>query len=82
MLNKYEQNKLHQKAVHEDMETRVDPEAKKIFEKQAYSNVLSNGTRDMLDRKVNIKYILSYAGRLDSWEVETIKRIAERIRKG
>lgn len=82
MLNKYEQNKLLQKAAHKDMETRVDPVARKMFENQAYSNVLSSGTRDMLDRKVNIKYILSYAGKLDSWEAETIKRIANRIRKG
>lgn len=82
MLNKYEQNKLLQKAVHRDMETRVDPEARKAFEKQAYSNVLSGGTRDMLDRKMNIKFLLSYAGSLDSWEAETIKRIANRIRKG
>lgn len=82
MLNKYEQNKLMQKAAYEDMETRVDPEARKAFAQQAYSNVLNTGTRDMLDRKINIKYILSYAGRLDSWEAETIKRIADRIRKG
>lgn len=82
MLNKYEQNKLMQKAAYEDMETRVDPEARKVFAQQAYSNVFNAGTRDMLDRKINIKYILSYAGRLDSWEAETIKRIADRIRKG
>ena len=81
MLNKYEQQKQLKKAVHDDMEKRVNPEARTSFSRGAYP-VQHINVKSMLEIKKDIKFLLNRSGMLDSWEQETIRRIAKRIEEG
>lgn len=81
MINKYEQQKQLRSAVHKDMEIRVDQEARASFIRKPY-DVQSANIKSMLELKRDINFLLSRAGKLDSWEQETIRRIARRIQEG
>lgn len=80
MLNKYEQHKQKKKAVYDDMELRISKTAESAFREKAY-NVTYHGTRQMLEVKINLSFLLKNIGRLDSWEEETIKRITNRLKE-
>lgn len=81
MLNEYEKKKLIQRAVHDDMEKRVSSEAMKEFHREAYP-AQHEHARNMLTAKKNLTFLLNHAGALDSWERETVERIATRIKGG
>lgn len=82
MLNKYEQQRLQKEAGHKDMETRVDPAARDRFKRRPYPTMETREVKGMLEIKRELNFLFSRAGMLDSWEQETIRRIAKRVKEG
>lgn len=82
MINRYEQQKQMKRAVYDDMQTRVSESAEKEFRREAYPEQVPHipHIRDMLITKRNLTFLMNRANMLDSWEVETIRRIVARIR--
>ena len=80
-LNKYEKNKRTKEAAYKSMEKDVSLEAKREFNRKAYQEPREE-IKEMLILKKDISFLHSRAGMLDKWEAETIRRIADRIRKG
>lgn len=82
MINRYEQQKLMKSSVHNDMEKRVSDKAKQDFQREAYPRESMDQLKNVLQIKRNIIYLQNHIGMLDSWEIETIRRIKDRIQKG
>ena len=80
-LNKYEKNIRTKEAAYKSMEKDVSLEAKREFNRKAYQEPREE-IKEMLILKKDISFLHSRAGMLDKWEAETIRRIADRIRKG
>lgn len=81
VINKYEQQKQIRSAVHKDMEERVSNGAIKDFRRVAYPQQTEQ-VRNMLLIKKDLTFLRDRAGALDSWEQETIRRMARRVRGG
>ena len=79
MLNTYEQNLQLKQAAHNNMSRcPVDPDADQAFRRPAYRDGPAVVQADIREALADIR---RYSFRLDEWERETIRRIAERIKK-
>ena len=79
MLNNYERIQQLKRAAHNNMSRcPVDPSADQAFRRPAYRD---GPAAVQVDIKEALADIRRYSSRLDSWERETIRRIAERIKR-
>lgn len=79
MLNTYERDRQLKQAAHNNMSRcPVDPSADQAFRRPAYRDGPAVVRVDIKEALADIR---RYSFRLDSWERETIRRIAERLKK-
>ncbi|MBU9724425.1 hypothetical protein [Diplocloster modestus] len=79
MLNNYERDRQLKRAAHNNMSRcPVDPSADQAFRRSAYRDGPAEVRVDIKEALADIR---RYSFRLDDWERETIRRIAERIKK-
>lgn len=79
LINTYERERQLKQAAHDNMSRYpVDPDADQAFRRPAYQYGPAVVRADVREALADIR---RYSFRLDGWERETIRRIAERLKK-